>query len=381
MGRSIEGVGVNPAMLVYSRQQLRMSEAVAAEKVGVPVDRLKRWEAGDELPTVAQLRSAAAAYRTPVATFWRQAVPEGDRSLPDRRSLPSGEAAEVAFTIELRQARELRRVYIELDSTLIERGRVTIPINPTTQVSSAAERLRASLGVSIEQQRHAAVRDPDYGNLSLWRTAAEEMGVLVVGFPHVPLSSARGFADYYDAVPIIGLNNSDTPTARLFTLCHEMVHIALRSSSRCDLAEDTDETERFCNAVAGSTLVPDDQLSSWSHGASSADIAGFARSMGVSRAVVARRLLDLGKVTETEYRRLHSIYNKPTSGESNSGGTHYRNVLVRIGRPFARTVIRAYSDGRITLADAAAHLRVKTNRIDKIPNYMEIARILCEGEP
>jgi len=35
----------------------------------VPDDRVQQWESGDVRPTVAQLRSAAAAYKRPLAVF------------------------------------------------------------------------------------------------------------------------------------------------------------------------------------------------------------------------------------------------------------------------------------------------------------------------
>ena len=65
---------------------------------------------------------------------------------------------------------------------------------------------------------------------------------------------------------MIVVNGSDHPSAKCFTLIHEIAHILMHDGGVCDLhnpfspASDIDRIEVFCNYVSGSVLVPANAL-------------------------------------------------------------------------------------------------------------------------
>ncbi len=69
MARSIEAL-VKPELLIWGRETAGLSWEVAAQKIGVGMERLVKWECGTERPTVAKLRDDARVYKRPTAAFY-----------------------------------------------------------------------------------------------------------------------------------------------------------------------------------------------------------------------------------------------------------------------------------------------------------------------
>lgn len=140
----------------------------------------------------------------------------------------------------------------------------------------------------------------------------ERAGVFVHCFTGIETEIVRGFAIYEDFLPIIGLNNEDRYPAKTFTIFHELVHLMKRSSAVCndmishDLAQ---HEEVFCNAVAGEILVPKlnliKQLGSLTTDEIDLNlISKLAAKFSVSKEVISRRLLDIGKISKSQYSAL-----------------------------------------------------------------------------
>ncbi|PJN93187.1 hypothetical protein CNY89_22845, partial [Amaricoccus sp. HAR-UPW-R2A-40] len=61
---------INPALLVWARKSAGYEPDVAAGKLGVDEERLLAWEAGDEPPSIPQLRNMAELYKRPLAVLY-----------------------------------------------------------------------------------------------------------------------------------------------------------------------------------------------------------------------------------------------------------------------------------------------------------------------
>src|SRR5690606_21866088 len=92
-------------------------------------------------------------------------------------------------------------------------------------------------------------------------------GVLVFQATGLELKEMRGFSISEKFLPTITLNTKDSPRGRVFTLLHELTHLALREAGVCNLIdsgngenEEEANIETFCNAVAGAILIPLDKL-------------------------------------------------------------------------------------------------------------------------
>ncbi|MEX0632793.1 ImmA/IrrE family metallo-endopeptidase [Serratia ureilytica] len=106
----------------------------------------------------------------------------------------------------------------------------------------------------------------------------------------------RGFAISDPYAPVVFVNLTDAPAARLFTLLHEIAHLWIGSSgiSTASTHEDRKE-ERFCNAVAGEFLASERVMHiHWDKDKSlSQNAVDLAKMLHVSRYVIAAELMIL----------------------------------------------------------------------------------------
>jgi Zn-dependent peptidase ImmA (M78 family) len=390
---------VNPDLLVWARETAAMTVEAAAKKIGVKPERLVLWEAGIRKPTVTQLRNAAHAYKRPLAVFFLPSPPARPEPLHDFRRFPGEDVPPPSSTavFQMRRARRSRTVALEL---LSDRGETVPPFTLRASVNDdperAAHRAREWLGVSLQEQ--AAWHD-EYLALNRWIEEFEARNVLVFQASRVPLDEMRGFSFSESVLPVIVLNAADLPRARTFTLMHEFTHLMLNLGGVCDpqrvanRGRNPDESiEVFCNHVAGALLVPSraliehhilgehPRMVEWSE----AHIRELAQAFSVSREVILRRLLILGRTTEefyeqkrqeylAEYRRLAARREE----EDDAGGfaPHFRIAVRNNGRRYTQLVLDALEAERITLADIPDYLGVRLKHLDDIANALRRRRV------
>ena len=171
----------------------------------------------------------------------------------------------------------------------------------------------------------------------------------------------RGFALVDELAPLVFINGADTKAAQIFTLAHELAHIALGESavSRPDLGEvdESGESERWCNRVAAELLVPIASLSQeYSQGSDlTTELDRLARYYKVSTLVVLRRIFDAELMTRKAYRTAYDAELgriMALAGGGGSGGNFYNTQPVRVSKRFARALIADTIEGRTLHRDA-----------------------------
>jgi Zn-dependent peptidase ImmA (M78 family) len=376
---------INPEVLHWARRVAGFAPAQAARRVGTSERRLQEWEEGVSQPTLRQLRLLARTYRRPTAFFFTSEVPPDPPGLPDFRLLPyaAGEFGESpALLYEIRRVQARRETAVEILTALADLpDAVTLEANRGDGPEGAGGRIRAFLGVSVEEQ--AGWRD-HYTALRSWIRAAEAKGVLVFQFSNVEVWEARGFSVAHPVLPIVALNGKDSPRGRIFTLAHELAHVALGQAGLCDLNDRIEAgwVEPFCNRAAAEALMPREAVlglpSVRDHGAgpawTDADLRQLADRFMVSREAFLRRLLDLGRTTEAFYRerreRFLEEYELQREGQ---GGflQYYRRVLRDNGEAFTSLVLSAFEQKAISERDVSHHLGdVKLVHVDAIRDVL-----------
>lgn len=240
----------------------------------------------------------------------------------------------------------------------------------TTDVGAprAAPRIRAFLGVSLEEQ--LAVKD-DYAALRLWVEALQRRGVYV-SQRRLRDKTIRAFSKVRDGQALIVVNTADTPYARIFSVLHEYCHIVLRSTGICDLDEHS-TVERYCNEVAATVLLPDDllgrELAAVAFGESpEADderLIRLSHHLRVSQAALLIRLRVRGSISEDIFNGLERRRQDRRGGRASKGGDYYATAINRVGRRFARNVFGAVSDGALDRQDAGVLLGVGEHLVDR----------------
>jgi Zn-dependent peptidase ImmA (M78 family) len=380
---------VKPELLEWGRTSAGLSVEEAAARAGVDPERLASWEgAGEERPTMNQLRTLARAYRRPISVFYLSKAPGDKEIMHDFRRLP-GEVALIyspALRLEIRAAYQRREVALSLLEELEQQpprftARVAIGDDPET----AAMVARRTLGIRYEDQ--ARWRE-DRKAYNAWRGAVEAAGVLVFQVVGVPTAEMRGFSIAEDVLPVVAVNQKDKLNGRTFSLLHEFTHLLLHESGLCDFDEDAlrppneNRVEIFCNHVAGAALVPRDALlrervvasrGEGRHRWSNDELESLARQYSVSREVVLRRLLIMNRTTPEYYgaKRAEFIAQYKRAEEEKKPPEKFaRNLpqeaVSNYGKTFAGLVVETYQQDRIALSEAAQYLNVRAKHLPTV---------------
>jgi Zn-dependent peptidase ImmA (M78 family) len=375
-------------LLAWARESAGLDLERAARKIGVKPERLAAWEAGDTQPTMNQLRKLAHIYKRPVAVFYLPRPPADVSPPKDYRRLPgrvSGvESPELRY--EIRRAITRREFALEL----LEEAGEEVPEFPlAAERSEPPERLgariRAALGIDMSVQ--STWRGP-YDSFNGWRSLLERAGTLVQQMIDVEVSEARGFSISEFPLPSVVLNIKDAPRGRTFSLLHELVHIVLKQGGLCDLDDTTSrstddlQVERYCNAVAGATLVPEESLLASTflrrHGRAAAwddeELRTLASEFGVSREVILRRLLDLNQTSEDFYREKREQfleeYEEARRRQVGGFAPPHQVALASAGPAFAGLVLSSYEQGTITASDVSDYLGVRLKHLRRIEEQL-----------
>ncbi len=382
---------INCLILRWARETAGLDIEDVASKVAVNPERLAEWENAESYPTVKQLRRLAKAYMRPIGLFFLPELPDDPGEIRDFRKIAEAPEEEMspALRFEIRLASERRDEAIELAFDLGEEPkRITYHVNLHDNPDRVASRLRNQLGVSTSEQTSWATK---WEAFSSWRSAVENLGVLVFQtgiFRNLVVDpvEARGFSISEQPFPVIVVNGKDHPSAKCFTLIHELVHVLLNEGGICDLhdvfsvSSHSDRAEVFCNRVAGALLVPAETIMGDQvvrrHGDdpvwSDTELGQLSRKFWVSWEVILRRLLILGRTTREYYQEWRKqsrdeFPGRDAASERPRIPTHTR-VIIRNGKLFPGLVLRALRENVITMYEASDILQAGPDRLVDVEN-------------
>lgn len=387
----------NPQLLRWARDSASLTPEAVAKKVGVKADRILAWESGHERPSVAQLRNFAAATKRPLAVFYLAEPPLVFDALHDFRAGASGAqpSTSPALAFEIRKAYDRREWALELMSDL--------QITPTTfgvrlvlgeDAETAAERVRSALNVRIDVQSRWRVDNEAFRE---WRALLERVGILTFQATRLELEEARGFSISLRPLPAVVVNIKDAYRGRIFTLLHEVTHIALNEGGICDLDDNqrrnvSARIESYCNRVAGAILFPRDELLNAtevrSHRSSDVawsdtEIMTLARRFGGSREALLVRLLTLGRTNENFYYKKRDEYRieYARSREKRKEGFAPPHIVSvsSAGPLFTSLVIENFNREHITASDVSDYLQVRVKHLPEIQRDYAGADLMGQG--
>lgn len=380
---------INPELLIWARESIRMDLSYAAQKLGIAEKKLEDWEAGVEQPTIRQLRNIAKSYRINFGAFFLPKPPEVfNAPVKDFRRHHGTTFSDInpEIYIDLRNNLNSREIAIELESDLGEKQEIFhLNCSMDESPSEVAKRIRKSLGMSFTKQKSA--RDSRIA-FNMWRDLISNLGCLVLQSTKIDLNEMRGYSVFFNYKPLLVVNRKDAYAARTFTLLHELAHILLRSSGLCDLHSNTNmspheqKLEVFCNKVASQTLVPDEYLLSYPAIRTTGPeewndqiISPISRDFGVSREVILRKLLDHNLTTQSFYEENRERYRQDAvaARKKSKGGfvTPSVDTVSSKGKQFVSLVFDALNSSLITSSDASDYLGVKAKHFQKIELSLE----------
>lgn len=360
---------ITPEVLKWAREKrVQLEIGAASERLKVKRKHLAAWEAGTDRPTFAQLKRIANVYKTHVSVFYLPQPPSIFEPLSDHRSFPKPHTSNTEQSYRLNaniiEAYERREALIEFYELLDEPPPdVTLELREDDVPGHAARKVREFLQYNTGLLRQC---NDDRSALNFWRRIVEELGVLVCQTSanthlSIELETVRGFCIAQKPIPVIVLNPKDSPYGRIFTIVHELVHIALGKSVMQNTEFwtliDWNSTEAFCNQVAAEVLVPADELSPRVNLKTlETDLSQLAKHFRVSPEVIMRRLLTMEYISRQNYHEYRKGQQEKFKDSQITGGLipYHVRLLNVAGEHFARTAFTAYYEQKITLADLAA---------------------------
>jgi len=362
---------INPEILSWAMHRASLSVDMLARKVSVKPEKVSAWEIGETKPTFKQAQKLAKATYIPFGYFFLPRPPEEHLPIPDLRTIesahvhePTPELRDIIKQVQIKQ--EWYKDYLKSSGQepLSFVGRFSIK----SSVSDVVRDIRETIGVGVP------IRGTWNEYFSRIIQGAEHAGILVqrsgiVGnntTRKLQVSEFRGFAISDKYAPVIFINSSDAPAARLFTLMHELAHIWVGESGISSVnAHDTRE-EAFCNKVAGEFLVPEEKLhQAWNEIESlQTNLSVIAANLHVSKMVVARRALDCNYIDNETYNEYYaSVIKVFQEGGGGGGGSFYRNAAAKNSVRFSHAIVAEALSGRLLFRDAGRLLGIPPSKI------------------
>lgn len=379
---------VTPELLKWARVTAKMSLQYAAEKLKVPENRLRAWEAGEASPTLAQAEKLSKLYRRPLAVFYLPVPPKDFETLRDFRGRKSIQDYSPALNFMIRDILARQAWISEIRK---EEGEEPLYFIGKFSISNTVTEIAADI-LNVFSPSEDTIHRND---LREWIKRVEKKGIFVsvsgsyTSKLPIDIEDARGFAAFDRYAPFIFINGKDYPNSQLFTLIHELAHLWIGESGVSDInlyeqsgiSQDSYvNTETFCNRVAANVLMPEDKLL-----AKLSDFEVFkldgveklAKQFGVSSYALLIRLFELNALPRGIFFRLKEeitekfkqISSKDVK-EATGGPDYYRVMIRKNSRLFTQTVYSLYKGGRILGSEASDLLSIKVERFAKLHSYL-----------
>ncbi len=387
MSKAIPAI-VTPSVLSWARKLDQFTLDEAAGKLKVPVESIQDWENGSTYPSLKQAKDLAKLYRVPFAFFFLPNEPVGKpkriKKVDYRTFGNIGDSLIISRELRwlLRDVEDRRDAIIELYE--IEKRKpkpFLFQADQTMTAQAIAAILRDVLCLSEPCQRR--FRRAEVA-LSYCVGELEKRDVLVFQASKIEPKEMRGMSAAYDILPYIVLNRKDECSARLFSLCHELAHIVLRSSGICnevsEHGQSSNRLELLCNEIAGLTLVPDDEIKKHIStqkihltGLDDAYVLELARDFAVSTQVIIHRLWKTGVITADLYFTTLKRYIEEYNLHPKKTGGFLPPALdkgTQVGKLYTRMVLNAYHGENITVSQASSLLlNLNSKHFDSIERW------------
>lgn len=365
---------VTPEVLVWARSLDAITPGEASKKLNVKENKIDEWENGTSMPTLRQAKNLAKYYRVPFVYFYLPDVPKRAKRIDkvDYRTFGNiGDIVEMSRELrwllrDIEERRDTMLALYEADEQAVKP--FTLRMDPKTNRQDIANSIRDLLKISHDKQ--VRFRKPE-NFMTYCISKLEQMDFLIFQASKIEPNEMRGLSLAYDVFPVITLNRKDEPSARLFTLIHELVHIITNTSGICNaISEDSaseSDIELMCNDIAGLVLVPQDEFNRHNglsqikrDGFNDAYVRAIARDFAVSKEVILHHLWDTNVITERMYfetlKRYSDEYKAYKAKRKGGFLSPALDKGTQVGKLYARTVLNSYYGDKISARDASNYL-------------------------
>jgi len=321
------------------------------------------WIKGEKKPTIKQLEAFSKKVYLPFGYFFLPEPPNENLSIPFFRTNnenTTNVSINVYDTIILMQQRQdWLKDYLKDND--FEPLRFVGKFRNSQNITEIVADIRTTLDLHENWANEFETWRDALENLT---HKIEESGIITIfnGIVEnntsrpLKVDECRGFILVDEMAPFMFINNADGKAAQMFTIVHELAHIWTGHSAGFDfrkLQPAHNPIELLCDKVAAEFLVPKNSFTTvWEQ---NPNIKYSARYFKVSEIVIARRALDIGKITRTQFFDFYEEYsNREFVKKENqsSGGDFYATTRKRLNMTFAAHVYNAVKSGKLLYGDA-----------------------------
>lgn len=381
---AVKNVPISGSVLGWAREEAGFTRLDLAERAKLSVEDIKAWETGAGLPTKGQFSTLVKILKRPSAVFF---LPEPPLSagMPTALRRAPGLGAHKLGPDEMHQIRWARRLQEIMSWVLKDDGQNPAALDQYSVRSNPVELAdldRKRSGIPTAEQ--LAWPSPSTA-FRAWRRYLEEQSVLVLQLS-MGKNNIRGFGAWDEYAPLVAVNTAYHPTARIFTLFHEVGHLLTRTDAACQsfvLPDGHDiEAERWCERYAASFLLPEAELRKVAEGygispdspTTDPDKARLiANRFSVSTRATAIRMQEIGLAEPSLYGAVASQLAERDWNISSGGGggqTSAKKRLGQLGTRIPKMLLDANDRERLTIRDLADLLQLKTGQLDDLKGLL-----------
>ena len=334
-----------------------------------------------------EVEALSSRTRTPFGFLYLSRPPEEGLPVPDCRTR-DGDSVDLASPELMEVIGDMLRRQAWMRDELVDSEPVPVTFVASHTLTDTPRAIARTIRDALE------LGDGWAEATASWREAFEKLrdhaegaGVLVT-FNGVVGNDARRaldpdefqgltLSDSY--APLVFVNGADSEAAQMFTLAHELAHLALGRSGVSGFEQfQTGHlgNERSCDRAAAELLVPETEFREyWPRVATQDDpLRSVAQHFRVSRIVSARRALDLGFISGDRFRACYrecrlSAKAAPAATDRDDFWNAQR---WRIGLRFADAVVRAVREERLLYRDAYLLTDLYGDAFDLLPKKLAL---------
>ena len=383
-----KGVIVKPIIIQWAIQSAGKDVRGLSDKF----DKIDKWTSEESELTVSELNKLSKELRIPFGYFFLPEPPDEDIKLLKYRTIDNEDQAKPSRElIDTIKYMEKRQSFMR--DALIEDGFLPHEFVGSATIENNTEALASKITQELKLKINWNKNNPNTFNVL--REEISNLGILVMQNGVVGnnnhrilyVAEFRAFVLIDQYVPLIFLNARDSTNAKVFSLCHELVHVWLgvdelyNDNFTSNQIVNNSQLEKFCNEVAAEMLLPlssiqstlEPQLDIYTN------IKHISKVFNVSELVVCIRLKEKkiidNKVFNEVYANLLIEMRENLLGkqlqEKKSGGDYYATNGSRLDARFATRVSRKAREGRILYTEAYELIGAKGKTYDNLIKYVE----------
>ena len=370
---------IKPEILDWVIDESGYVPAGLARKVGVGSDELLSWTVGEAVAPKGKVTQILKRLKRSPDIVYLDSVPEAASLKAHFRTMKVAGKSVSRTPEEIHVVREAQYIQHFLSEMLMhgEADRVQIADELQLQRSGPVE----EQGAKVRNWVTANQSPVDGREFRQWRALVEARSVFVVNFilnrekgqedsSTTDTSRLRGFSLPHDLAPVVAVC-TDNSRAKTFTLFHELAHLGIQdgATGACRVPiVSSDDTEKWCDRVAGVSLVPTGELRRYvdSHRLSEGRedqmvnlVAGkFKVSKRAAAVALGHRFGIEGLYRRTDGRLAYRDRNPRIHGGGGPGWDRVELRLRKFGRGLVKKVFEHFVAGVVTEAQVRRFLRL-----------------------